>query len=184
MKNIKRFLNILFLLSFAVIITGCNKPGGNGGETSKELTDEELVQSVIDGVVIPETINKGLELPSEVDGVKIEWSAEDEIILDQTKNLYVIEGQTYEVKLFGLFTYKDIEVSSTYTVKLEQGKNSAINVAWDYFRDKIHFLQALCHCKPRHLGFFLSINTIKKQWIFLKRAVTGIKSMKKKSVIC
>lgn len=137
MKNIKRFLNILFLLSFAVIITGCNKPGGNGGETSKELTDEELVQSVIDGVVIPETINKGLELPSEVDGVKIEWSAEDEIILDQTKNLYVIEGQTYEVKLFGLFTYKDIEVSSTYTVKLEQGKNSAINVAWDYFRDKI-----------------------------------------------
>ena len=137
MKNIKRLLNILFLLSFAVIITGCNKPGGNGGETSKELTDEELVQSVIDGVVIPETINKGLELPSEVDGVKIEWSAEDEIILDQTKNLYVIEGQTYEVKLFGLFTYKDIEVSSTYTVKLEQGKNSAINVAWDYFRDKI-----------------------------------------------
>ena len=65
MKNIKRLLNILFLLSFAVIITGCNKPGGNGGETSKELTDEELVQSVIDGVVIPETINKGLELPSE-----------------------------------------------------------------------------------------------------------------------
>lgn len=137
MKNIKKLLNILFILSFAIIITSCKKPNGNGGETSKELTDEELVQSVINEVVIPVTINKGLELPSEVNGVKIEWSAEDEIILDKTKNIYVVEGQSYEVKLFGLFTYKDIEVSSTYSVKLEQGKNSAINVAWDYFRDKI-----------------------------------------------
>lgn len=133
----KRILSLLFIFSFIVILTGCKKTSEGGGETNKELTDEELIQSVINGVAIPEYTSTGLNLPEEVDGVKISWSAEDDIILKENQNIYVIEGKSYEVKLFGLFTYKDIEVSNTYTVKLQEGKDGTINVAWDYFRDKI-----------------------------------------------
>ena len=133
----KRILSLLIIFSFIVFLTGCKKPSEGGGETNKPLTDEELVQSVINNINIPDATSTALNLPTEVDGVTIEWSAEDDIIFDQSKSFYVIEGKSYEVKVFGLFTYKDIEVSSTYTVKLLEGKNGVINVAWDYFRDKI-----------------------------------------------
>lgn len=133
----KRILSLLIIFSFIVLLTGCKKPSEGGGETNKPLTDEELVQSVINNINIPYTTSTALNLPTEVDGVTIEWSAEDDIIFDQSKSFYVIEGKSYEVKVFGLFTYKDIEVSSTYTVRLLEGKNGVINVAWDYFRDKI-----------------------------------------------
>lgn len=138
MKNIKRIIGILFILTFAILVVGCRRQNSNGGgETNKNLTDEELVQSVINNVNIPESIHTGLDLPTEVDGVKINWTAEDDIILNKDINFYVIEGKEYEVRLFGTFTYKDIEVASTFYVKLESGKNSAISVAWDYFSDKI-----------------------------------------------
>lgn len=138
MKIIKRTLVFITLFTFSFFLASC-RPNGNegGGETNKNLTDEELVESVINNMTIPTSIHTGIDLPTEVDGVKIEWSSEDELIFDKTNNYYVIEGKSYEFRLFGTFTYKDIEVTSTYTVKLEEGKNGSIAIAWDFFKDKI-----------------------------------------------
>lgn len=136
MNYIKKILNFIFLFCIVFLVVGCRNTG-DGGETIKPLTDEELVQSVINNMNVPASTHTGLNLPTSVEGVNIEWSAEDDIIFDTTKTFYVIEGKSYEVKLFGLYTYNDIEVTSTYTVKLEEGKNSKISVAWDYFNDKI-----------------------------------------------
>lgn len=149
MKTIKRALIIctLFLVSF--LIAGCNKPsqggnenpGGNdnpgGEEVGGKLTDEELVESVINKVVVPEKVSKGIELPTEIDGVKIEWISEEELLFNKDVYFYVYEGLEYKFRLFGTFTYNDIEVTATYEISVENGKNGAVSVAWDYFKRKI-----------------------------------------------
>ena len=37
----------------------------------------------------------------------------------------------------GTFTYNDIEVTATYEISVENGKNGAVSIAWDYFKRKI-----------------------------------------------
>lgn len=135
MNNIKRFLSIFLVIACLFLVVSC-KPD-DGGETKKELTDEELVQSVINNMNIPTTVNKGIDLPTNVEGVNIEWTSEEELLLNKDAFFYVNEGSKYEFKLFATFTYKDIEVSSSYTINVGEGKNSVCNVAWDYFKSKI-----------------------------------------------
>ena len=138
MKNIKRFLIIVTTLIFSIFIVSCGKTD-NGGtdETLKNLSDEELVTHVITNLKIPTSIHTGIDLPSEVNGVKIEWNSESELIHNKDLTFYVNEGSTYSFKLFGTFTYKDIEVSNAYIINVENGSNSICNVAWDYSKSKI-----------------------------------------------
>ena len=135
MSKIKRFLSIFLVVACLFLAVSC-KPD-DGGEAGKGLTDEELVQSVINNLKIPTIINKGIDLPTNVDGVNIEWTSEEELLFNKDIFFYVNEGSKYEFKLFATFSYKDIEVSNTYTINVQEGKNSICNVAWDYFKSKI-----------------------------------------------
>lgn len=141
MKIVKRILLAVVLFAFGFLVVGCNKnPDGNepgGNEVLGKLTDEELVESVINNLEIPSSVNTGMNLPTEIEGVKIEWTSEEELLFNKDVHFYVYEGYTYEVKLYGTFTYKDIEISATYDVAFESGKNATISIAWDYFKRKI-----------------------------------------------
>lgn len=99
------------------------------------LTDEEKVLEAIEKVEVPKQIHQGISLPIEYNEVKITWTCDEPLVFDTEKVFYA--ASEYLVELVGVFSYNNLDISNTYTITIEPGKNVGCDYAWNYFSKKI-----------------------------------------------
>lgn len=140
MKKIKRLSILLIALVLTFSLFSCkgkNNDGDKDEPVDQELTDEQLVNSVIESVEVPRKVHQGLDLPSEVNGVMIEWTSEETLAFDKNQQFYVNSKSEYSFIIYATFTYSDLEISKTYQVAVESKNDGIANAAWDIYKKKI-----------------------------------------------
>ena len=102
----KKILGLIMLSVIVIGLTSCAvfKPG-EIIVGKHEQTDEEKVLFAIEETKIPTQTHIGLDLPMEINAVKIEWTCSEELLLDPEQTFYA--GEPYEVELIGTFSYKE-----------------------------------------------------------------------------